>query len=119
MASDARWQLEELHYVATGRLSRPMHDYPPLAVVALLNWARTAVRDEVERAKRDALFADRAEQEALGRTRTVGGARLGPPGPRRPLTGGGYDTARVTGDRVADAWEKAIARGETPDLELR
>lgn len=114
MALDPRWSVEEFYVARTGRLPRPLDEYPALIVAALFGHGR----DALEQARRQAEFEDEVEQAVIGGARTR--QRMGPPtpGPKKIPTGG-WQVPRLTGDPVGDAWERAIARGEDPDLEAR
>lgn len=65
------------------------------------------------------LLLDRAAVSAYARRLQSGQgpAQREHTGPPRKPTGGDWATPRYTGDVVADAWERAIAEGRTPDLE--
>lgn len=100
--------LERAHLLRTGRLARPFDEYPPEYLHALLFYGDESDAELMRLARRttdtDWLFQD----DDITTT---------PPRRRRPKSFD--DGAILTGDPVVDEWERALARGEVPDLDAR
>ena len=85
LADDPMWVIEHMSYRQQGRMPRPLQEYSPKVLDALWN---------------------HFEGELLRRTAVE---------EKRHKASVGYNMPYETGDEVADEWEAAIARGETPD----
>ena len=105
LARDPRMLMEFVYLNRTGRTAREFDQYPLLTLQALLFHADSAGHElGWYTAPRRRHWLDRDPEPRR---------RLGPGRLRAPKV---WDQAVDTGDPVADAWERAIARGETPDL---
>ena len=82
----ARWILEHVQIKRTGNPRHPLDEYHPLVLNALMN----KMDEEVEAA------GHRADEEERAHLAS-------------------YDGPLLTGDPIADEWERSIARGEEPD----
>lgn len=104
-----------LAYLRSGRLSRPIEDYPPRAALVVLDWSKEALLYEQGRQRTDEDWLHQPDPPpALGGRKAPKPSKWGPP---KPKTRGGWEVPRLTGDPVADEWERQIARGEVPNLE--
>lgn len=113
MAHHRTGALEYLWFLKTGKPARAFGDYDHLTLQALLVYGKET-REEIEKLANEPDVEDdewwMAEQE-----RTVGEPFMVPKKiPRGKVE---YDRPVQTGDPVADAWERAIARGEDPDFD--
>ena len=95
-------------FVKTGAPPKPYEDYDPISLLALLvytaRWADPEGHKELH-------GDDNDDATTIHKERA-----FGPP----TLDGGNgkrlkYDEAHMTGDPVADRWEKQVAMGQTPD----
>lgn len=109
--------MERAVLLKTGSLARPFDSYPLPYIQALLLYGEEAnaelgVIAEAQE-ELDWLFQD---VKAPAPPRKKGRSKVSGP-PRRLPTPSSYDQPILTGDPVADEWERAIARGELPDLD--
>lgn len=92
--------MERVYFAKTGRLARPLRDYDHLTLLAIVHYW-----DEVE---------GKEEWDPFLRRFVIRkGLRTGVKPGKKRIT---FDTPVLTGDPVADEWERAVARGEDPDL---
>lgn len=97
LARDPEAVLRYVWFKATGRPSMAFEDYDPLTLEATLLHLGDAIK--ARRASAIAAEMRRERKRVFGR--------------REPV---GYEDAVLTGDPVADAWEREIAEGRVPDL---
>lgn len=99
LAHDEIGFFEVVYLRRAGKLARPMHDYDPLTLRALLlHWEDTKI--EIDRIV-DHFEADKPYSFVWYE--------------QAPGAGVDYDVPIVTGDPVVDAWEKDLAEGRIPD----
>lgn len=113
MVRDADLAMERAYLTKTGRLPRPFDAYPRAYLQALLLYGDEAqaelraIVQESDDNDLDFVFQGRAPKRR-------------PSGPPKRLPApSSYDKPILTGDPIADAWERAIARGEIPDLDMK
>jgi hypothetical protein len=109
--------MERAVLIKTGSLARPVDSYPLPYLQALLLYGDEATNELNKIAQGDEeldwLFQD---VNASAPSRKRGRGKVSGPPKRRPPPSS-YDEPILTGDPVADEWERAIARGEVPDLD--
>lgn len=98
--------VEWAYFLKTGRTARDYGDHTLLMLQALLFHQEEAGR---ELSMPSTHWLERPSYRERRKRH-----RAGPP--RRLEAPSKWDEAVITGDPVVDAWERAIARGETPDL---
>lgn len=103
--------LEHAWFMKVGRPPRAFEDYDPLTLQALLLHTKALV-SELDNIVQEAESDD--DEWIARQERTMGERIEGKKRKRRCLD---YDQPVETGDPVVDEWERAIARGEIPDLD--
>lgn len=91
MVRDPHDLLEVIYVMQTSRLPKPMYEYDPITLLALLQDRKIAIEEtEVIRAE---LMSQKHHWTA------------------------DPEPVKVTGDPLVDKWEREIATGKTPDLD--
>lgn len=113
--------MERACLVKTGSLARPFDEYPLPYLQAMLLFGDAALAELQDIARGDDdddlawLFQDIAKKPKRRRTKLQG-----PPTRKKKLPApSSYDEPILTGDPIADEWERQIARGEIPDLDMK
>jgi len=106
--------LERAWLLRTGNPPRALEDYHPLTLRALLLYGKESDA-ELNRIARSAGQDD--DEAWIARQERTLGQRVNEPAKTKGIPTGktGWDEPILTGDPVADEWEKMIARGELPD----
>ena len=113
--------MERAVLLKTGSLARAFESYPLPYIQALLLYGDEASKEletiaSPEEIELDWLFQD-VHAKPTQRSRPTARRPRVQGAPKKHLpTPTSYDEPMFTGDPVADEWERAIARGEIPDL---
>lgn len=109
--------MERAHLLKTGRLARPFDEYHTVELEALLLFDDEAANEIVRMANAGASVTPDWTREAIGGTVPTGVYR--PPSRAQLQRAVTHGEPILTGDILADEWERQIARGEMPDLDLQ
>ena len=106
MIRQSDWLMEQAWVLKTGKPPRPFGDYDRTTLQALLfHW--DDAQNELEKTIDE---SDDWEWQWIQEETPMGSVRR-----KKAVRKMAYDKPDKTGDPVADKWEEAIARGETPD----